>query len=483
MDSTSPEGRNETLAERKGKGGAGMKAAKILIVDDELNMRLVLKAMLKKEGYEVVTAADGMEALRVLREEKIAVVATDLKMPRLDGMGLLDRIMQDDPALPVIILTAYGTVANAVDALKKGAFDYLTKPFEQDELKTVLLKAVKTRMSNDRDLSAANGDENPYRIVGASSRMAEIHEIIRKVSPTMTTVLITGETGTGKELIARAIHRNSTRNKQPFIKINCAAIAENLVESELFGYEKGAFTGAVTAKPGRFELAHRGTLFLDEVGEIPREMQAKLLQAIQDQNFERVGGIKTVSVDVRLVAATNRNLLQAVKEGKFREDLFYRLNVFPIHIPPLRERTEDILPLAGYFIEKFNRKLGSKVEGLDPEVRECFLAYPWPGNIRELEHLIERMILMAEGPSLTLKLVPPEITCADDEQNPPLEEPTEPAGHDVLKSHMEQMERQIISRCLDECGGNVTRAAERLGLSRKGLQLKMIKHRLRKQEE
>ena len=482
MDSTSPEGRKETLLERKGKGGAGMKAAKILIVDDELNMRLVLKAMLKKEGYEVVTAADGLEALRVLREEKIAVVATDLKMPRLDGMGLLDRIMQDDPALPVIILTAYGTVANAVDALKKGAFDYLTKPFEQDELKTVLLKAVKTRMSNDRDLSAANGDENPYRIVGASSRMAEIHEIIRKVSPTMTTVLITGETGTGKELIARAIHRNSTRNKQPFIKINCAAISENLVESELFGYEKGAFTGAVTAKPGRFELAHRGTLFLDEVGEIPREMQVKLLQAIQDQNFERVGGIKTVSVDVRLVAATNRNLLQAVKEGKFREDLFYRLNVFPVHIPPLRERTEDILPLADYFIEKFNRKLGSKVEGLDPEVRDCFLAYPWPGNIRELEHLVERMILMAEGPSLKLKLVPPEITGAAGEQNLSHEEP-EPPGHDVLKSHMEQMERQIIARCLDECGGNVTRAAERLGLSRKGLQLKMIKHRLRKQEE
>ena len=343
-----------------------MKAAKILIVDDELNMRLVLKAMLKKEGYDVVTASDGLEAMKVLREEKIAVVATDLKMPRLDGMGLLDRIIQEDPALPVIILTAYGTVANAVDALKKGAFDYLTKPFEQDELKTVILKAVKTRMSNDRDLSAANGDENPHRIVGDSSRMAEIHEIIRKVSPTMTTVLITGETGTGKELIARAIHRNSPRNKQPFIKINCAAIAENLVESELFGYEKGAFTGAVTAKPGRFELAHRGTLFLDEVGEIPREMQAKLLQAIQDQNFERVGGIKTVSVDVRLIAATNRNLQQAVKEGTFREDLFYRLNVFPIHVPPLRERTEDILPLTDYFIEKFNRKLGRKVEGLDP---------------------------------------------------------------------------------------------------------------------
>ena len=460
-----------------------MKEAKILVVDDELNMRLVLKAMLKKEGYQVVTAADGQEALQVLRKEKIAVVATDLKMPKLDGMGLLDRIMQDDPALPVIILTAYGTVANAVDALKKGAFDYLTKPFEQDELKTVILKAVKTRMSNDRELSAANGDADPHRIVGASSRMTEIHEIIRKVSPTTTTVLITGETGTGKELIARAIHRNSTRKEQPFIKINCAAIAENLVESELFGYEKGAFTGAVTAKPGRFELAHRGTLFLDEVGEIPREMQAKLLQAIQDQSFVRVGGLKTVEVDVRLIAATNWNLLHAVKEGKFREDLFYRLNVFPIHIPTLRERTEDILPLADHFLAKFNRKLGKKVEGLAPEVRDCFLAYSWPGNIRELEHLIERMILMAEEPSLTSKLIPPEIANAAAEQRPSTAERPETPGHDVLKSHMEEMERQIIARCLEECGGNVTRAAERLGLSRKGLQLKMIKHRLRKQEE
>ena len=460
-----------------------MKPAKILVVDDELNMRLVLKAMLKKEGYEVVTAADGEEALRILKEEKIAVVATDLKMPRLDGMGLLDRIMQDDPSLPVIILTAYGTVANAVDALKKGAFDYLTKPFEQDELKTVILKAIKTRQLGDRDLSAPPGDVDRYRIIGSSSRMAEIHEIIRKVSPTTTTVLITGETGTGKELVARAIHRHSSRSEQPFIKINCAAIAENLVESELFGYEKGAFTGAVTTKPGRFELAHRGTLFLDEVGEIPRDMQAKLLQAIQDQNFERVGGLKNISVDVRLIAATNRNLTQEVKEGKFREDLFYRLNVFPIHIPPLRERTEDILPLTAHFLEKFNRKLKTQVEGLSPEVRDCLIAYPWPGNIRELEHLVERMVLMAEGPILTMAVVPPEIFREARESHAAETDATETPGRDVLKSHMEEMEKQIIARCLEECDGNVTRAAERLGLSRKGLQLKMIKHRLRKREE
>ena len=460
-----------------------MKRAKILVVDDELNMRLVLKAMLKKEGYDVVTAKDGVEALEILQGDKIAVVATDLKMPRMDGMELLGRIMQDDPSLPVIILTAYGTVATAVDALKKGAFDYITKPFEQDELKTIILKAVKTRTISERDLTEANGEADPFRIVGASSQMAEIHEIIRKVSPTTATVLITGETGTGKELIARAIHRQSTRNGQPFIKINCAAIAENLVESELFGYEKGAFTGAVTTKPGRFELAHKGTLFLDEVGEIPREMQAKLLQAIQDQSFERVGGLKTIAVDVRLIAATNRNLLQAVKEGKFREDLFYRLNVFPVNVPPLRERTEDIPPLTDYFIEKFNRKLARRVEGIAPEVRDCLLAYPWPGNIRELEHLIERMVLMAEEPILTMKLVPPEILNPAYEEHPlPTELPEKP-GRDILKSHMEEMERQIISRCLEECGGNVTRAAERLGLSRKGLQLKMIKHHLRKQEE
>jgi two-component system response regulator AtoC len=473
----------EIARERKGREGAAMKPAKILVVDDELNMRLVLKAMLKKEGYEVATAADGQEALQILKEEKIAVVATDLKMPRLDGMGLLHRIMQDDPSLPVIILTAYGTVANAVDALKKGAFDYLTKPFEQDELKAVILKAIKTRQFGDHDLSAPAGDVDPHRIIGASSRMAEVHEIIRKVSPTTTTVLITGETGTGKELIARAIHRNSSRREQPFIKINCAAIAENLVESELFGYEKGAFTGAVTTKPGRFELAHRGTLFLDEVGEIPRDMQSKLLQAIQDQNFERVGGLKNISVDVRLIAATNRNLSQEVKEGKFREDLFYRLNVFPIHIPPLRERTEDILPLTGHFIEKFNRKLKMQVEGLSPEVGECLLAYPWPGNIRELEHLVERMVLMAEGPIIAMEIVPPEIVRAAHEPRPAAPGIEETPGRDVLKSHMEEMEKQIIARCLEESDGNVTRAAERLGLSRKGLQLKMIKHRLRKREE
>jgi DNA-binding NtrC family response regulator len=458
-----------------------IKTSKILVVDDELNMRLVLAAMLKKEGYEVFTAANGQEALKILKEATISVVATDLKMPGLDGMGLLEKIQMYDHTMPVIIITAYGTVASAVDALKKGAFDYITKPFEQEELKSVILKAVKTRQLEDNLVSAPAGGADQNRIVGESSRISEVLRIVRKVAPTETTVLITGETGTGKELIARELHANSSRKNQPFIKINCAAIAQNLVESELFGYEKGAFTGAVTTKPGRFELAHKGTLFLDEVGEIPREVQAKLLQAIQDQSFERVGGLKTISVDVRLITATNKNLPEEIREGRFREDLYYRLNVFPIALPPLRERKNDILPLAEHFIEKSNSKLGKRVSGMTTEAHDCLLAYNWPGNIRELEHLIERLVLMADGTVITNNIIPTEILRqVDSTQNNEFSVTEEELPRDALKSHMEEMEKQIVTRCLEECEGNVTRAAQKLGLSRKGLQLKMIKHNLRR---
>ncbi len=457
------------------------KPAKILVVEDELNMRVVLEAMLKKEGYEVLTVPNGYEALAILKERDISVVATDLKMPGMNGMELLQKIMQYDSAMPVIILTAYGTVASAVDALKNGAFDYLTKPFDQDELKSVIMKAVKTRQLEGGEGSTARGNDDRYRIVGKSKSMMEIHDLIRKVSPTETTVLITGETGTGKELIARAIHNSSPRKKQPFIKINCAAIAENLVESELFGYEKGAFTGAVTTKPGRFELAHNGTLFLDEVGEIPREVQAKLLQVMQDQSFERVGGLKTISVNVRLITATNKNLPQEIKDKNFREDLYYRLNVFPIHIPPLRERTDDIIPLAEYFLEKANAKLGKSVNELSQEVLDYLLTYPWPGNARELKHFMERAVLMADGQMITSNALPPEITG--------MEHGLQSAGTDReavqegLKNRIDEMEKQIIATCLEECEGNVTKAAQKLGLSRKGLQLKMIKHNLRKRGE
>jgi len=454
--------------------------AKILVVDDELNMQLVLKALLKKEGYDVATASDGIEALKVLKSGGVAVIVTDLKMPKLDGVGLLERVIRDYPSTPVIIITAHGTIATAVDALKKGAFDYITKPFERDELKNIIHKAMRTRRLNEEELLVSPDDIDRQGIIGSSEPMSKIYDTIKRVAPTTTTVLISGETGTGKDLIAYAIHRNSPRRDNPFVKINCAAIAENLIESELFGYEKGAFTGAVSTKPGRFELADKGTLFLDEVGEIPRDMQVKLLRVIQDHEFERVGGLRTIRVDVRLIAATNRNLLQDVKDGRFREDIYYRLNVFPTHIPPLRERREDILPLTEYFIEKFNGKLDREVKHIDSRVKDVLVSYDWPGNIRELENFIERIVLMAVGDTITFEDIPPEWKSAAEAISLSQKAGQKRPFKDFVKGHMEEVEKQTIIQCLDEVGGNVTKAAQRLGLSRKGLQLKMIKYNLRK---
>ncbi len=453
---------------------------KILIVDDELNMRLVLKVLLNKEGYDVATAADGLEALKILKSGDIEVVVTDMKMPKLDGMGLLERVMEEYPSTPVIVITAHGTIAKAVDALKKGAFDYITKPFDQDELKNVILKAIKTRRLNEEELFLSHDEIDRQGIVGGSEPMLKIYDNIKKVAPSSTTVLITGETGTGKDLVAYAIHKNSPRKNNPLVKINCAAIAENLIESELFGHEKGSFTGAVSTKPGRFELADKGTLFLDEIGEIPRDMQAKLLRVIQDHEFERVGGLRTIKVDVRLIAATNRNLFQDVKEGKFREDLYYRLNVFPTHLPTLRERREDILPLVEYFIEKFNKKLERAVKHVDSKVKELLVNYDWPGNIRELENFIERLVLMAGGDTITFEEVPQEWKSAAEVLTASQLAGQKKPFKDFVKGHMEEVEKQSIIQCLEECGGNVTKAAQRLGLSRKGLQLKMIKYNLRK---
>jgi two-component system, NtrC family, response regulator AtoC len=452
---------------------------KILIVDDEINMRLVLTAMLKKEGHEVASASDGREALQILKSGKIAAVVTDLKMPNIDGMELLNHITLQYPAIPVIMITAHGTVATAVEALKKGALDYITKPFELEELKNVISKAIKTRTLKENELFLPPDEIEHTGIIGTSKRTLEIFEAIKRVAPTTTTILITGETGTGKELVADAIHFNSPRKNNPLIKINCAAIAETLMESELFGYEKGAYTGAVITKPGRFELAHKGTLFLDEVSEIPRDMQVKLLRVIQEQEFERVGGLRTIKVDVRIIAATNQNLLRQVQTGNFREDLYYRLNVFPIDVPPLRERKEDILPLVDYFMEKFNKKLDLAVT-VDNEVKETLLRYEWPGNIRELENLIERMMLMAQNNIITLQEIPSEFKAAVDKAIITQTDDSKKPFKDFMRSHMENVESQMIIKCLEESGGNVTKAAKELGLSRKGLQLKMIKYGLRK---
>ncbi|HNQ00795.1 MAG TPA: sigma-54 dependent transcriptional regulator [Syntrophales bacterium] len=452
---------------------------KILIVDDEVNMRLVLKAMLTKEGYEVESAADGLEALALLKRHDVTACVTDLKMPKLDGMGLLSRMAEEYPAVPVILITAHGTVATAVDALKKGAFDYITKPFDQEELKRVIGKAVKTRVLSDEEIQLAPAEIDRSEIVGSGAQMAKIFEIIRKVAPTTTTILITGETGTGKELVANAIHAGSPRKHNPFIKINCSAIAENLIESELFGYEKGAFTGAVASKPGRFELAHKGTLFLDEIGDLPREMQVKLLRVIQDQEFERVGGIQTIKVDVRLVAATNRNLQQDVREGRFREDLFYRLNVMPIHVPPLRERKEDIPALLDYFIGKFNRKLGRRIAGADPEVVDLLMDHDWPGNIRELENLAERLVLMARGETIVMGDVPAELIEAVEARTQAGTPDEKRSIKELIREKTEDIEKQMIIRVLEECEGNISKAARQLGLSRRGLHLKLAKYSLR----
>ena len=436
----------------------------VLIVEDEDNMRRMLGALLRRAGYRVLEARDGGEALGVLDDAAVHAVVTDLKMPRMNGLELLEAIRRRRGSLPVILLTAHGTIGSAVEALKQGAFDYLTKPFDPDEVQQVVEKAVRTSELQQSEASL-EPDEDPAKLLlGESRALREVKRMIERVAPTTATVLITGETGTGKELVAQSLHLQSDRREQPFVKINCAAIPESLLESELFGHEKGAFTGATRRKPGRFELADGGTLFLDEIGEMPRSAQPKLLRAIQDGRFYRVGGTHTIDVDVRLAAATNHDLEQDVREGRFREDLFYRLKVVPIHMPALRERREDIGPLAQFFVERFARKLSRSVAGVDPAALAALHAHAWPGNIRELENVIERAVLLSDGSTITVSDLPEGIE----------PERVGPASlRDQVRDATRQLERRAIVEALDATQGNVTHAAERLGLSRRGLQLKM----------
>ncbi|MGZ3697032.1 MAG: sigma-54-dependent transcriptional regulator [Bdellovibrionota bacterium] len=454
---------------------------RVLVVDDEKNITTVVQAMLGRAGFETLAFNDSEQALRTLRtDDDIDVVVTDLSMPGVTGMEILEFCQRTYPQLPVVFITAFGTVENAVSALKRGAFDFITKPFEQTDLLNVVQKAVLTHQQRQKEPVALHRLGGPVgvsggeisSIIGASAQMQEVFKIISKIADSPSTVLIWGESGTGKELVAYEIHRKSSRVSKPFIKINCAAIPATLIESELFGYDKGAFTGAVGSKPGRFELAHEGTLFLDEVAEMPLEMQVKLLRALQEQEFERVGGVSTIKVDVRIVTATNKDLEAEMKAGRFREDLFYRLNVVPIHLPALRERREDIDLLVKFFLEQFNHKLKKDVTGITTETLASLRAHPWPGNIRQLENVLERMVLMAEGTVLGITDLPPEIV------------PVERAGGEsegadgasfkaLVKKQTQTLERDLIEKALEETGGNVTRAAEKLGLSRKGLQLKI----------
>ena len=482
--------------------GNETEAKRLLIADDELNMRRVLEAILRRDGYDVVTVANGNEALANMGRG-INMVITDLKMPGLDGMGLLRRLSVDYPDVPVVMITAHGSVENAVEAVKLGAFDYLEKPFDQEQIHQIVAKAMRTHMLSRRDARPEDPTSHGrFRLVGDSPAIRQIYAVVEKVADTPSTVLITGESGTGKELVARALHDNSSRRTGPFIKINCAAIPKTLMESELFGYEKGAFTGAVGSKPGRFELAHGGTLFLDEIGEIPVEMQVKLLRVLQESEFERVGGIKTIKVDVRLLTATNRDLAVEIAGGGFRDDLYYRLNVVPIHLPALRERRQDIPLLVDHFIARFNERLKKQITGAEPAAVERLVAHNWPGNIRELENVIERTILFCEGPRIRLEDLPadlggatlrpsqpdlPVVVSAPPAASPP-PSAAPPVGEEVgslkeaVRVETERVERDLIQRALDETGGNVTQAARKLQISRKSLQTKMKELGLRDRE-
>ncbi len=476
-----------------------MPPAKILVADDEQNLRRVLVALLRREGHEVVQASNGLEAIDRLGD--VDVVITDLRMPGADGMEVLRAAAKGHPHIPVIMITAYGSVGQAVEAIKAGAFDYVEKPFEQEAIRLVVDKAIGQAAANRTaprpTLYPPNDTEarGKYGLVGNSAEMNHIFTVIDQVADTPSTVLITGESGTGKELVAKALHEQSGRKHEPFIKINCAAIPKTLMESEMFGYEKGAFTGATNSKPGRFELADGGTLFLDEIGEIPVEMQVKLLRAIQESEFERVGGLKTIKVDVRLITATNRDLEAETARGNFREDLFYRLNVVPLQIPPLRKRTGDIPLLVAHIIKKFNERLKKSITGIADDALAALEAHQWPGNIRELENVLERTILFCKGERIEradLQLgssgMEPAVTSGPIAIPDELVEDETSGGEisgslkDIVRAETNRVERELIVKALDETGGNVTQAARLLKISRKSLQMKMKEFGLRDKE-
>ena len=465
----------------------------IVIADDEPNLRKVLGSVLRRDGYEVLEARDGEEALELLSPD-VACLITDLRMPRLDGMALFKQAIAEYPDLKVIIWTAYGRITESVEAVKMGAFDYIEKGADQDYILQVVRKAVRSYELDQKSPRGILGqvpvEMGRFGLIGSSPALTGTFQLIEKVADTPSTVLITGESGTGKELVARALHENSSRKAQPFIKINCAAIPKTLMESELFGYEKGAFTGAVSSKPGRFELASGGTLFLDEIGELPLEMQVKLLRVLQESEFERVGGIKTIKVDVRVIAATNRDLQKEVAQGNFREELYYRLNVVPISLPPLRERQSDIPLLVAHFINKFNERLRKAVSGLEPDALGALLSYPFPGNIRELENVLERTVLLCEGPVISLRDLPGELQAGAGAQGQappsgpiPVRAPVSASSlKDIVRQETERVERELIIQALAETSGNVTQAARQLRISRKSLQNKMKEFGLRDKE-
>jgi len=447
----------------------------ILIIDDERNYLVILEALLAPEGYEIITEDNALNALRLIRETDLDLVITDMKMPKMDGMVLLEEAKKISPELPVIIMTAYGTIEMAVEAMKKRAYDYITKPFRNEELKLTVKKALENYrlIKENRLLSEALSDRYQYgNIIGKSKSMLKIYDTISKVAESKASVMITGPSGTGKELIAKAIHYNSPRKNRPFISINCGALTETLLESELFGHERGAFTGAVSMKKGRFELADEGTLFLDEVSEMPPSLQVKLLRVLQEMEFERVGGTKTIKVDVRILTASNRKLKEDIDRGIFREDLFYRLNVVQIEVPSLKDRIEDIPFLVAHFIEKFQPSKKRKIE-LAPDVWKALYSYTWPGNIRELENTIERSLVMSSDETITLGDLPDYLVKKEEEK---IDLDKIVPRNLTLAEALEQIEGKLIVRALKSSNNVQSKAAEMLGISRHVMHYKMKKY-------
>jgi DNA-binding NtrC family response regulator len=444
-----------------------MQRERILIVDDEANARTALAELLRDEGYAVETAADGFKALPKLEEFAPDVVVTDLKMPGLSGLELMEKIRARDGECVVIVMTAFGAVESAVQAMRQGAADYLTKPVNVDELSLVLKREVERKRLRAEAGQLRERLSEKHRInniIGASPAMQQVFDAVLQVAPSRASVLIAGESGTGKELIAAAIHEHSPRAKKPFVKLHCAALAESLLESELFGHERGSFTGAVGRREGRFELADGGTLFLDEIGEISPSIQVKLLRFLQEHEFERVGGNQTIKVDVRVITATNRNLLQRVKDGLFREDLYYRLNVVSIEMPPLRARPSDIPLLASHFLAKYARENGKQVDGFTDEALAQIANYEWPGNVRELENAIERAVVVSRKPRIGVDDFAAAIATAQKRGD----------GMPVIPgAKMDELERYAILKTLEQTGGSTSRAAEILGISPRTIQYRL----------
>ena len=459
---------------------------RILIVDDELNVRHLLSEVVRKAGYEPHQAENGLEGVEKCRLLKPEVVLMDLRMPVMEGMEAFAIIHEEMPEVQVVLLTAFGNVGIAMEAMKRGAFDYLVKPANVAEVRTVLERALAVRKQQAESLlngEAGLKSEPDNRIVGCSAVMQNLFKSVGRVAQSNATVLISGESGSGKEVIAKAIHENSLRKDQPFVRIDCGSIPEGLMESELFGHEKGAFTGAIAAKPGKFEVACGGTLFIDEVGDLPLPLQVKLLRAIQEREFERVGGNAVLRMDVRIIAATNRNLPEMVEQGRFREDLFYRLNVVPLHVPALRERAEDIPLLVDYFIKKAARAAGCMTPLLTQEARELLLRYSWPGNVRELANVLERAVVMSNGvidlPDVSGIANPLLTSTPRVEKSEEIVVPF--AG--TLREMTHCLEREIIIRTLKKHGGNRMRSAQALDISRRSLLYKLEEHGLGEREE